>query len=489
PAAVEVGADVLADGGTAVDAAVAVALAVSVVEPFASGIGGGGSAIVVPPGEDPRWYDYREVVPAGGIPSDDYGVPGMLAGLGRLHEDHGALPWERLVEPAVALARDGHPTSAMLAELLRAPLGEQATTGDEVFRPGGAPLAAGDPLVQPALARALEVVARQGPEAFYDGALAESLTAGAPGLDRDSLASYDLQVSRAPSGQVGGHQVVSAAPALPGVALIQMLQIAEALGVGAVEPGSADYVHQLAAAWDQAAVTVETQLGDPDFVDVPVETIVDAEANRALAEALASGAAQTSSGALPEVGETTHVTIVDGEGLVVSMTNTLTNFWGSGRMVDGYFLNNQMVRFSVGAGGSNTPEPGRRSVSWGMPTVVLDDVGRPVLGIGSPGGIRIPAVLGDVLVRWLLHGQDLQEAVSAPRFSGLDGEIQFEELPGGGVSSELGARGWAVSGPVPANLYVFGSVQAVAVDWAEGTVEVAVDHRREADAVVVPVPE
>uniref|UniRef100_UPI002028ABFD gamma-glutamyltransferase n=1 Tax=Actinotalea sp. C106 TaxID=2908644 RepID=UPI002028ABFD len=512
PLATQVGAEVLADGGTAADAAVAVAFAVSVVEPFASGIGGGGSAILVPAGQEPVWYDFREVVPASGaVPESDAGVPGFVRGLEVLHAEHGVLEWSRLLEPAARLAREGHPASQMLADQLRSNAGGRAAGGLPHLYPGGQPLAAGQAVVQEDLARTIDVLAQEGPDAFYDGSLGAAVSAAVGGIDAASLAAYEVQVGQPPSGTVGSYEVVGAAPALPGVALIQMLQVAEALGAGVAAPGSADYVHQLAAAWDHAAATVDAELADPDFVDVPVEEITDQAANAAVAASLA-GASSTSTdtvvpgvsdlGGLEELdpaelgldpgsdladkpGETTHLTIVDRDGTVVSMTNTLTYFWGSEQYVDGYFLNNQMVRFAVGAGGQNTPQAGRRSVSWGLPAVVLDDQGRAVLGLGSPGGERIPMVLGDVLSRWALHGQSLEEAIAAPRFFASDGEVQFETLPPGEVGDALRGRGWGVTGPVDRGLYLFGSVQALEIDWESGEVTGTVDTRREADLVVL----
>lgn len=167
--------------------------------------------------------------------------------------------------------------------------------------------------------------------------------------------------------------------------------------------------------------------------------------------------------------------MVDAEGTVVSMTNTLTNFWGSGQDVGGFFLNDQLNRFSVG-GGANQPEPGRRSVSWALPAMVLDAEGRPVLGIGSPGGRRIPTIEGNLLVRWGLLGQSLQDAVNAPRVH-LEGDtLQFERLPDDDVAAALRSRGYTLE--VPAPIYYFGSVQALEIDYDAREVRGAEDPRR-----------
>lgn len=481
PAAVAAGMEVLAAGGNAVDAAIATAVAISVVEPFASGIGGGGAALVVPAGEEALAYDYREVVPADGqIPASDTGVPGFVAGMAELHAEHGTLDLDDLLAPAITLARDGAETSPTVAAQLRSAAYRLPVADLPHLYPEGQPLAAGDRMVQEDLGDTIEELATTGLDAFYQGPPAERLATAVVGIDRASLAGYEVQRSTPPSGAFAGLEVIGAAPPLPGVALIQLLQVAEALGVAEPTPGTAEHIHRLALAWRTADRTVATQLGDPDFVDVPVAALTDPERNRVLAEELDDerALALATAGSDPS-GNTTHLTVVDADGSMVSMTNTLTNFWGSGQYVDGFFLNDQLGRFSIGEGGNNVPEAGRRSVSWSLPTIVLDETGRPLLGLGSPGGRRIPMILAQVLARWALHGQPLEEAVEAPRFHLEGRELQFEVLPSEDVLAELGRLGYT-SRSVPELPYYFGSVQALEVDHDEGEVRGARDERRDA---------
>jgi gamma-glutamyltranspeptidase / glutathione hydrolase len=481
PAAVAAGMQVLAAGGNAVDAAIATAFAISVVEPFASGIGGGGAALVVPAGGEALAYDYREVVPADGrIPANDTGVPGFVAGMAELHADHGTLDLPGLLEPAITLARGGTDTSPTVAAQLRSAAYRLPVDDLPHLYPEGRPLGAGERMVQDELADTLEELATTGLDAFYEGAPAERLATAVAGVDRASLAGYDVQRATPPSGRFAGLEVVGAAPPLPGVALIQLLQVAEALGIAETPPGTAEHVHRLALAWRTAEQTVATQLGDPDFVDVPASALTDPERNRDLAEGLDDERAlalATAGGG--SSGNTTHLTVVGADGSMVSMTNTLTNFWGSGQYLDGFFLNDQLSRFAIGVGGSNNPEAGRRSVSWSLPVIVLDEAGRPLLGLGSPGGRRIPTILGQVLVRWALHGQTLQEAVEAPRFHLEGRELQFEALPPEDVLAELGRLGYT-SRSVPELPYYFGSVQALEIDHDEGGVRGTRDERRDA---------
>lgn len=604
PTATRVGLEVLAEGGNAVDAAIATAFAVTVAEPFGSGLGGGGSAILVAPGMTPVNVDYRDVVPASGVPGDFTGVPGLVAGLWHLHEQYGTLPWDRLVRPAVDLARDGVPVSDMLHNQLRGTNGSRATRGVEHFRPRGAPLSRGDLLVQRDLARSLETVAEGGADAFYRGDLADALGTAHRSLDAESLAAYEVQVSEPPSGRWAGFIVLGASPALPGPGFIQLLQLVEALGVADVTPGSAEYVNIVSTALRRALRTMADEIGDPAFVDVDSERITDRDENARIAAGLSlagpdprpdpepdpeptktpkpkptkkpdprptkkpeptkkpdpsptpepdpeptddpdpspdptvdpspepsgtpdpdSGGASAGPGgtsgsvgtrAVPggtsaaaigmsaavrgtpssapydpaeeetSPGETTHLTVVDSSGLMVTMTNTLTSLWGSGRYVEGFFLNDQLNRFGKISGPLNRPSPGRRTVSWSLPAIVVDDDGRPVLGIGSPAGQRIPAILTNVMTRWGIFGQDLQTAVDAPRFHAAGRALDMELAPGRADRDVLERMGYQITAPIPAHFYFYGSVQAVEVDWQTGKVSGAEDSRREGSFGLAP---
>ncbi|WP_341360983.1 gamma-glutamyltransferase [Georgenia sp. M64] len=486
---------VLAGGGNAVDAAIAAAFAVSVVEPFASGVGGGGSAIVASTGGEPLNYDYREVVAQDGtIPESGTGIPGFVAGMAALHEDHGRLDWAQLVQPAIDLAADGFPISDFLALRMRSDYGPAAVSDQRQFNGLGGifPLGAGDELVQEELAETLTVLAEDGPQSFYTGSIADRLD-DVDGIDLASLAAYDVVRSEPVRGRVGDYEIVSAAPALPGVALVQMLQVAEAMGIAGTEPGSADYVETLSNSWLVADGSVAQHLGDPAFVDVPVDELTDQARNADLADDITTSAASAEvfgsdnvAGAADLVpGNTTHITVVDADGLMVSMTNTITSFWGGGdaQAVGGFFLNNQLSRFAALDTPQNQPAPGRRSVSWATPTVVLDEQGRPVLGVGTPGGHQIPTILANVLARWALHDQPLEDAVAAPRFHLQDGTLTLEEPPSPELSARLDDLGWA-SDVVTVEEAVFGSVQALEVDHDSGEITGAEDNRREATFAV-----
>jgi gamma-glutamyltranspeptidase / glutathione hydrolase len=494
-AAVDAGLSVLEAGGSAVDATIAAAFAISVVEPFASGLGGGGAALVALPGEDPEAYDYREVVARDGdIPPTDTGIPGFAAGMRSLHDDHGVLDWDELLAPAIVLARDGTPTTQIVADQLRS-AAHRLPTGDlPEFFPDGQPLDEGDPLVQQELAATLQRLADAGPDDLITGLLADELSTEVDGIDPSSLADYRVQRDPPARGDFGEYEVIAPAPALPGPAFVQQLQIAEALGVGDLDVESADYLHRMMMAWRIADTSISEQLGDPAFVDVPVDELTDPRRNAALAAEVSDDAIVDVSGlpsdasrdtaisasavhAADVAGNTTHLTVVGSDGTVVSMTNTLTNFWGSGERALGFFLNDQLRRFSIGDD-TNTAEPGRRSVSWGLPILVLDEQQRPVLGAGSPGGRRIPTILGNLLTRWALHDEPLDSAVEASRFHLEDQRLEVETLPPDDVLDDLLARGYA-GVEIPGPVYYFGSVQALEVDYERGEVTGATDPRRQ----------
>ncbi|WP_022869606.1 gamma-glutamyltransferase family protein [Yaniella halotolerans] len=492
PEAVEAGMQILEDGGNAVDAAIATSFAISVVEPYASGIGGGGSTLLASPSMEPVGYDYREVVAENGeIPDSGTGVPGMVDGMATLHEEHGSMEWSELLAPSIELAEEGFEVTELLAQRFESDWGPASISGLSHFHSWGQPLDAGDTLVQEELAETLRTIADEGAEAFYTGSIADELSE-VDGLDAETLANYETKEAPPVSGPFGDYEFVSAAPPLPGAAVVQQLQIAESLGAGDSAPGSADYIDQTSQAWQTANQSVSDHFGDPDFVDVPTDQLTDAEANANSAEPASAQRPMTEEGERPEIeaGNTTHVTVVDESGLTVSMTNTLTSFWGGNESeyVGGFFLNDQLSRFDAIDTPSNQPEAGRKSVSWSAPSMVLDDQGRVVMGIGTPGGHQIPNILTSVMVPWALHDAPLQEAIDAPRHSLQDGVLAMEQEPSAEVSDLIDDRGWEAQVTTRADA-VFGSVQALEINYEDGSVIGAQDSRRDADFAVTDVEE
>ena len=484
PMAVAAGEQILSEGGNAVDAAIAASFAVAVVEPYASGIGGGGSAILAGQEGDPVFYDYREVVnEEGEIPDSGAGIPGFVAGMGELHENHGTMDWAQLLEPAETLASEGFEVSDYLAERMAQDDALAAISDLEHYAPGGEPLGSGDQLVQEDLGETLSTLAENGWEDFYTGQLAESVADQVEGVDQQSLENYEVVAADPARGEFGDYELMAAAPSLPGPALIQMMQIAEAQGIAEMDPTSAEYVDLLSESWLVAEDTVFSDLGDPRFIEVP-DDITDDGSNAEIDLSAAEPTAQDYGGDPGDHANTTHISVVDSDGLTISMTNTIMFFWGSGQMVDGYFVNNHLSRFEAIDSPANEPEPGRRTVTWSNPTIVLDAEQRPVLAAGSPGGHQILNILGTVLAQWGLQGRSLEEAIATPRFRAEEDTLYIEESTPAELVEELEDMGWQTE-VWPDEMASFGSVQPLEIDYDAGTVSGADDPRREGAHAII----
>ena len=450
-----VGLEVLRDGGTAIDAAVATALALAVTHPAAGNLGGGGFLVFRAASGDAVAYDFREVAPTGAAPdmfldAGDYdrsrhhdghlsvGVPGTVAGLHLAWSDHGRLPWRRLVEPALSLARDGFDVPVHLARSLEAVLPRLAPYPASMaqFSKDGVPYEPGDRLRQPDLALTLERIAQHGPDGFYQGRTAALVAAEMRrhgGLITEAdLAAYRAVRRRPVTGSYRGHQIISMPPiSSGGVVLIQMLNVLEGFDLSATGFGSARTLHVMSEAMRRAYADRARYLGDPSFnPDMPVERLTSkpyAERLRATIRADRASASTPTSFEWPTEGEeTTHLSVVDADRNAVSLTYTLEQSYGSKIVVAGagFLLNNEMGDFNAGPGLTdangligttpNLAEPGKRMLSSMTPTIVTRD-GRLVMVTGSPGGRTIINTVLQTIVNVVDHGMNVQEAVDAPR--------------------------------------------------------------------------
>ncbi len=470
PIATSVGVEILRRDGNAVDAAIAVGFALAVTYPQAGNIGGGGFMLVRTAHGGYRFLDYRERAPLGAhrdmyldaageviedmslIGAAAAGVPGSVSGLQRAHELHGTLPWAELVAPAIALARDGFAVSERLAASLERlqPYLERFPALRQFTKPDGAPLAAGDTLRQPELARTLELIAREGADAFYSGTIADLLVAEmvASGgiITKEDLGAYVTAEREPVRGAYRGCEVVSAPPpSSGGVILIEILNILEQFdiaGRGYLTDGS---IHYVVEAERRAYADRARWLGDPDFVDNPVARLTSKKYARTLAEKITPRATPSSSLAPSrdegrEKRETTHYSIVDRFGNAAATTTTLNDSFGSRLVVRGagFLLNNEMDDFSVKPGvpnmyglvGSeaNAIAPGKRMLSSMAPTIVSRN-GVPWLVVGTPGGGTIITTIAQVIMYMVDYGMSLEEAVAAPRFhhQWLPDRIDFEK--------------------------------------------------------------
>ena len=442
-----VGAQILADGGNAIDAAVGVGFSLAVVLPRAGNIGGGGFMLAyLADSDETIAIDYREMAPRaahrdmfldtdGNVDDErarfshlSSGVPGTVAGLHAAHERYGSLPWKRLLEPAIALARDGFIISHDLANLLasrRDRLGRNPAARGYFYKADGEPYAAGERLIQRDLAATLTAIANEGPDAFYRGAIAELIVADMEAngglIDAESLAVYTPVFRDALRGSYRGHDIVAMPPSSSGgVHVIQMLNVLEHFPVADLGPGSADNVHLLAEVMKLAYADRSRHLGDMAFYDVPIDWLSSSAYAKSLAASIDMDRARPSSDiqpgvpAAPESPDTTHFSIMDDEGNAVANTYTLNFSYGSHIAVAGagFLLNNEMDDFSakVGVpnafglvgGEANAIEAGKRPLSSMTPTMVFKD-GKPWLVTGSPGGSRIITSVLQMIVNVIDH--------------------------------------------------------------------------------------
>ena len=522
--ATDAGHEVLAKGGNAFDAAIAVSSTLSVVEPISSGLGGGGFFLLHDATDDRDVFiDAREVAPEAATPAAyldasgeldrdratngpwSAGIPGLPAALVHLARDYGRLPLATSLAPAIRIARDGFPVYERLergyarrAEVMRRYPGSVA-----VFEADGDVLQVGEVLRQPDLARTLERLASDGFDGFYEGDVAARLRAGVEASGgrwtADDLSGYAVR-ERAPiEFDYRDWHVVTAPPVSSGgVALAQMLQILEGWDLAALD--DATRTHLLVEAMRRAYRDRTIYLGDPDFVQVPVERLVHPAYAAGLRATIHPGKA-TPSALLPgkpaplEDEETTHFSIIDDEGNIVSATQTINLLYGSGLVPPGtgVLLNDEMDDFALKPGTpnafgvmgfeANAVEAGKRMLSSMTPTILVSD--DQVAALGAPGGSRI---ITEVLLGILGYdaGLGAQEVAALPR-------IHHQWLPDA-ISAEPGALSpatiaalEAMGHTVNAGEDTWGNLQTVSWDRDGGTLSGGTDPRNPVgSAEVVP---
>jgi gamma-glutamyltranspeptidase/glutathione hydrolase len=486
--AARIGADVLRQGGNAVDAAVATGFAMAVTYPRAGNIGGGGFMVIhsAERGEDVA-IDYRETAPAAATPeiflgpdgkpdiakSRDsalgIGVPGTVAGLALALDKYGSgqFTLAELLKPAIDLARDGIVLADDMADTLPGiyrRLARWPSTVKIFSRADGTSLREGDRLVQTDLAATLSAIAEQGPRGFYQGPVAENLAQAvrdAGGImTPDDLKSYSATIRAPVEGHYRGYDIVSMPlPSSGGVVLLEMLNILEGFPMGEMKQGSAPQLHVMIEAMKRAYADRARYLGDPAFVSAPVATLMSKEyaaKQRASIDLTRATPWTDALSATPprEGSNTTHYSVVDSRGNAVSNTYTLNFPYGVGLVADGtgVLLNNELDDFTAVPGASNAfglvgfeanlPGPGKRPLSSMSPTVVLKD-GKPVLVTGSPGGSRIISTVLQVIVNVLDYHMDVAAAVAAPRLhhQWLPDEVRIERGFADDTLAELKAMG------------------------------------------------
>ncbi len=493
PLAVEAGVAVLRKGGSAVDAAVAVQAVLGLVEPQSSGLGGG--AFLTYYDAKTRKviaYNGRETAPAGATPDmfmdaagkplpfpvavvsgRATGAPGAVAMLAMAQAQHGKLAWKDLFGDAERLADDGFVVSPRLAGMIAGPFPQAAAPDAKAYftKPDGTRYVAGDTLKNAAYAATVRKIAAEGPKAILEGSIAEAIVAkvheGAnPGaLSLADMKAYRPKVGPAVCGPFRVYVVCLPDGPSSGAAILEALGILEHTDIADRGPTDPQAWFLFAEASRLMYADRDRYFGDPDFVDVPVAGLLDPayvaarakligdKAGPAPAPGRPRGAGVRAPDATNEPGGTSHMVIIDADGNVVSMTTTVESIFGSGRMVGGFFLNNQMTDFSFtpttsdGVAAANAVAPRKRPRSSMAPIIVLDRQGKLVMAVGSPGGTSILAYNLKALVATLDWKMPLQDAIALPNLIARGDSYASE--PGKyapGVVEGLAARGIVFKG-------------------------------------------
>jgi gamma-glutamyltranspeptidase/glutathione hydrolase len=526
PLATQAGLAILQQGGSAADAAVTVQAVLGLVEPQSSGLGGGGFITYY----DARTrtvlaYNGRETAPAGASPdmflnSDgtplpfatavlsgrSTGVPGAVAALGMLQHEHGRRPWRSLFGAAEQLARDGFIVSPRLAGMIasRAP---QASAPDaqRYFRRGdGLPYVAGDLLRNPAYAATLQTLAEQGPSGLYHGRLAQDIVERVhqgelPGtLSEADFARYQPIESAALCHPWQGYRVCAPPPPSGGIGVLEALLLLEHTDIATRGPTDALAWVEFGEAQQLMYADRDAYVADPAFFQVPVTGLLDADYLRTRAAlifnhvptqppqaGLPPGAVRVGQDRTREPGGTSEFVIVDRQGNVVSMTTTVESIFGSGRMVDGFFLNNQLTDFSFsprnrsGQTVANAVAPGKRPRSAMSPTIVFDQSGHFLAATGSAGGPAIIAYVLKTLMGTLDWHLSMQAAIDLPNLvaHGADFTAETALFPPGMLQSLIDA-----GMQIRSAQYEESGLQGVLVR-ADGSLEGGADPRREGIAL------
>ncbi len=475
PLAVEAGLNMLARGGSAIDAAIATQMVLNLVEAHGSGIGGGAFVMAYEAKKKSVFaYDGREMAPMGATPElfirpdgkpmafreamlggRSVGVPGLLRVLEMAHARHGKLPWATLFQPAIALAEKGFALPPHLQRHLAndKTLPNQPASRAYFYQADGSPKPVGALMRNPEFATVLKRVAREGGDAFYKGDVARDIVAAVrnhptnPGsLSGDDLAAYRARAVEPVCGPYRAYKLCGMPPpSSGGVAILQILGALERFDMKAVRPGSVEALHLITEAERLAYADRDRYLGDDRFVSVPVAGLIDREYNRKrsalismdksmgkAAAGIPNGVKTTQAdGETPEFPSTSHISVVDRHGNAIAMTTTIESYLGSRVFVRGFLLNNQLTDFSMlsaedGRPVANAAYPGKRPRSSMSPTLVFDQQQRLHMIVGSPGGSFIIPYVAKALIATLDWGLDMQAAISLPNFGSRNGPTEIE---------------------------------------------------------------
>lgn len=470
PIAIDVGMEILDNGGTAADAAIAVSYVLGVTEPYGSGIGGGGGMLIVPESEDPNFIDYRETSPEDPSSKHNTGIPGLVAGMQVVHDKYGSVPMEDLLQPAIDLAEEGFTVNEMLTSRLIASQSRVSSEETQIFYPDGDAIKPGKTLTQEKLAETLKLIQQKGPDGFYKQDIARDIKRKTD-IDLMDLKHYEVKEREPVQGTFAGYDILSAPPPFSGITVLEMLMLAEKTNLGD-SSGKSDYMKELGAITNTAYQDRVTHTGDGISASKAEQLLSPIHLSNLKNKIQEGEWKNIESGDSEEHESTTHFVIMDKYGTVVSATNTLSNFFGSGDYTNGFFLNDQLKNFRSGL---NSQDAYKRSRTFTAPTV-LKKQGEETIGIGSPGGDRIPQVLMQVLYSYTQNEGSFQDIIDRYRFV-FDGKtIYTESRLSNEIISSLEDSGYNVVQKVSPMYY--GGVQVLVKNEKNGRLSGAGDQRR-----------
>ena len=530
----QVGADILAAGGNAIDAAVATGFALAVTLPRAGNLGGGGFMLMHLAKENKTIaIDYREMAPINAhrdmfldsqgnvddkkarFSAQSSGVPGTVAGLLYALEQYGSMSISQVLKPSIQLASEGFKVNHDLSDSLRLSakrLQKHKTSSDYFYKTDGDYYLPGDILIQSDLSSTLKRISKQGSSGFYKGKTADLIVKqmqNSGGLiTLEDLANYKVVERQPVCGSFKENSICAMPPpSSGGIHLIQMLNILENFDLKSMGHNSAAYMHHLVEAMRSAYADRSLYLGDPDFTPVPVKRLIDKTYARSLSEQISSNKARLSKDVYPgldkrtasqsnESDETTHFSTWDNMGNIVSNTYTLNLSYGNGIAVEdaGFLLNNEMDDFSAKPGSANgygliggtanAIQPKKRPLSSMTPTILFDANNKPLLATGSPGGSTIITIVLQMILNTTEFNMGIADATAAPRFhhQWLPDKVSFEN----GISSDslnlLNKMGHKIS----PQSRVLGATQSISLKG--NNLEGSADSRRQGASAVAQKP-
>ena len=512
PLASEVGIDILKQGGNAVDAAVAIALALSIAEPNASGIGGGGFMVIKMADQDaPVMIDYREMAPQKATAEFYYktkssfneltdegctsiGVPGLAAGAELALKHFGSFTLEQALKPAIRLARGGVIVSEKLNGMITdnyEKISKYPATA-EIYLHEMLPIEAGQILKNEDLAQTFEKLAANGAEIFYQGEIATAIVDELKNqggiFELEDMKAYKAKIRNPVMGSYRGYQIITAAPPSGGgTHLIELLNIMEGFDLKKLGHNSAEFIHLFTEAMKMIYADKSMNAADPDFFNVPVDSLLNKEYARKLRNSINKKKAMFDY-APPnwinmESSSTSHLSVIDGQGNIVALTQSINHWFGCGIVVPGtgILLNDHIKDFDSRVNIPNSVAPHKRPVSNTAPSIILKD-GKPFLTVGTPGGSRIISAVAQIIMNVIDFNMSMDEAIEAPRVHCLKNILHVEGRIDETVIENLKTMGHNIKVHPDFDNY-FGGAQGILIDPNSGKLIAGADSRRDGVAV------